>query len=226
MPFSTPPVLSQAHVIGYEAGATVFGIVVGVSTILFFIRGQVQRKQELLARSPAYTTVCGVASLLLGVLNLTFWASYLGYVPFILAFCARGARLYYTYRLNETKLAGKPLEPMLPEDMPRATKSRFFRAYRQATQGTIDQRITWIFMTTMMINFMWLVAGTFAVRSAPDQPSNAIIPSISYYCDDTWPYYPLYGVLGLYLLVIMPIMVFSLWKTNDAYQIRNDIFVT
>ncbi|RUP19731.1 hypothetical protein BC936DRAFT_139297 [Jimgerdemannia flammicorona] len=226
MPFLVPPAVSIYHIVGYDAGAVVYGLIVGISTVAFFIRGQIQKKQELVARSPAYTTICGLANMLLGVLNLTFWASYLGYVPFILAFCARGARLYYTYRLNETKLAGKPLEPMLPDEMPRGAKGRFFRVYRQATQGTIDQRITWIFTATMAINSMWLIAGTFAVRRVEGQPSNAILPDISYYCDNSWPYYPLYGVLGVWLVVAMPILVFSLWNTNDAYQIRNDIFVT
>lgn len=154
-------------------------------------------------------------------------ALYLGIVPCVIAYQARAIRLLLLWRASQYKMAGthKELDP-------HRRASTFCAHVKQkllpTSQASIEKLVDLGFFSLFVIDVLFIVITLVSDHYFGTGSSAGVTPQISFICplSVNYIYAPAFVVVGIYILIFCPTMLYLLRDVRDGFGIRDDVLIT
>ncbi|KAJ1896621.1 hypothetical protein LPJ66_003876 [Kickxella alabastrina] len=107
---------------------------------------------------------------------------------------------------------------MMTDSVPRMRQARQLEKYKRLLPYVTDRMLI-IYMSVIMA-----LGGILTLVINITDKQFAMRP-VNIYCFFMWGFFPVTGIIILYFFVVFPVILWRVWRDNDAYGIRNDLII-
>ncbi|KAI9245763.1 hypothetical protein BY458DRAFT_528589 [Sporodiniella umbellata] len=144
---------------------------------------------------------------------LVLYGSVVGFYTWMFAYCTRAYRLRYLYELNQFKFK---YSRMSDEEKLLCLKDKKYRWYTVHNQRKPKN----------VLRTPFLIYGvSIIIILAVTIPSQQHAILVLHRCDTTWGAYALMGMFGFFIVVLMPVISYSLKNNSDAHGIKTELWM-
>ncbi|CAO3703456.1 unnamed protein product [Rhizopus stolonifer] len=129
------------------------------------------------------------------------------------AYCTRAYRLRYLYRLNQFKFKYSRMSDEEKLLCLKDKKYRWYATHNQKKPGNV-------------LRMPFLIYGiSIIIILAITVPSQQHAIQVLHRCDTTWGAYALLGMFGFFIVVLTPVISYSLKDNSDAHGIKTELWL-
>ncbi|KAJ1822247.1 hypothetical protein LPJ56_000724 [Coemansia sp. RSA 2599] len=118
--------------------------------------------------------------------------------------------------LNSFRISG--LADVLSESVPRLRQARKLEKYKKLLPF-ITERMLFLYMAVFVLAGIIM---TFAINATDKQ--FAMRP-VNIVCIFYWGFLPVTAIVVVFFFIVFPVVLWRVWRNNDAYGIRNDLII-